>query len=76
MRQGRLVKRQMLEMFGYADEGWTVDYAGVLICPHGRRERTQSAAVSVRISGSQSIPAWMHSGYSGLPRETATYRYA
>ena len=31
------MKEQMLEMYGYADDGWTVDYAGVLICPHGRR---------------------------------------
>jgi len=31
------MKQQLLEMYGYADEGWTVDYAGVLICPHGGR---------------------------------------
>jgi len=31
------MKQQILEIYGYADEGWFVDSTGVLICPHGRR---------------------------------------
>lgn len=29
------MKEAFLEKFGYKEEGWTVDYAGRFICPHG-----------------------------------------